>query len=138
MVKETAREVRLASSPEARGRRGVSAEVVRAERASDGLARGLHDGPLDSRVAERIAAFPDPQPAAENVASRTGVVLLPNDELSPAEKDRPSQGEINRDRLVQVTRHRPLVRGPGLGLLAAEHDPPTIADALEAPAKRQA
>src|SRR4051812_39750492 len=112
MVEEPACEIPLVSGPEAGGGRGVSAEVVWAERASDSLARGLHDGPLNSGVAERIATFPDPQPAAEDVASRTGVVLLADHELSPPEKDWAGQGEVNRDRLVEISWHGPFVRRP--------------------------
>src|SRR3954447_19552233 len=138
MVEEAAGEVRLIASPEAGGGRATSPEVVWAQCASDGLARGLHDGPLDSRVAEWSAAFPDPQPAGEDVRRRSGVVFLADDELASTEKDRTGQGKVDRDRLVEVARHGPLVRRPGLGIVAAEHDPPTIADALEARAEMQA
>src|SRR4051812_31341720 len=58
MMQEAAREVRLVAGPEAGSGRATSPEVVWAQCASDGLARGLHDGPLDSRVAERFAASP--------------------------------------------------------------------------------
>ena len=67
MVEEAAREVWLASSVEAGGGRATSPEVVRAQCAFDGQARGLHDGSLDSRVAERPPSFPDPQRAGEDV-----------------------------------------------------------------------
>src|SRR4051812_45176178 len=110
MVQKPAREVGLVSSSEASRGHAIAPEVVGAKGTSNGPTRGVHDGALDTRVTESIAVWPDPETAGEDVQRRSGLVRLTNDELAPPKQHRAGVGQIDRDGLVEVLRHRLFVR----------------------------
>src|SRR5918993_755349 len=134
VMEKSAREVRLVPGSEASRGGAVPPEIVRTEGAPDRLAGGVHDRALDLRVAKGLASLSEPESAGELGSVLVGVA---DHELPLPEQDRAGVGQIGGDRLVEVLRHRPLVRRPGLRLAPPEHDPPAIAGALEADTELQ-